>query len=214
MGSVFGKVTDERPSHTTVLEPEVAGFEVRCYDRLLAAQVVCKDGERGFHALARYIAENSVRSREGGARFDGATVPLHSENEPHPSPFVLQRVYLPFKFKALAELPRPTSDDISLVALEPACYAVKTFSGPSWGDNVRDHETALRAAVQREFAGGVADPQTKLWRYNAPWCLSFYRTNEVALRLTSQAVSAAAALRTLHVAAQTHAAAANSKPQP
>ena len=61
MASIFGAVTSETPPKRVIAS--TACYEIRCYDRRLAAEVVCKDTEKGFNALARYVAESAVDLR-------------------------------------------------------------------------------------------------------------------------------------------------------
>jgi hypothetical protein len=204
MGTVFGKIDAERPVHQTLAAGE--SYEIRCFDRLLAAEVVCKEENRGFNALARYVAESQVR-KDGGAKFGAMTTPLHVETEPFPSPFVRTALFMPARFKELKELPAPSSEDVKLVELPPTCYAVKTFPGPSWGDNIKDRERELRDALTTDGVVITAtDSQPKLWRYNPPWTLSFYRTNEIVFRIDN-AQAAAAKLAALTAAKKQNTAA-------
>jgi hypothetical protein len=61
MASIFGAVTSESPPKRVIAS--TACYEIRCFDRRLAAEVVCKDTEKGFNALARYVAESAVDLR-------------------------------------------------------------------------------------------------------------------------------------------------------
>lgn len=61
MASIFGAVTSESPPKRVIAS--TANYEIRCFDRRLGAEVVCKDTEKGFNALARYVAESAVDLR-------------------------------------------------------------------------------------------------------------------------------------------------------
>lgn len=115
------------------------------------------------------------------------TAPLHSEvlpDQDSPEPLKRTAMFMPAKFQSLDELPKPSSDDIQLSAMPPACYAVIKFAGGINSFRLGDNERRLRVALAKDGVRiDAQDSQSKLWRYNPPWSLPFLRTNELAYKV-------------------------------
>jgi hypothetical protein len=154
---------------------------------LIIQEAITRDENRGFGALARYVAESAVRREASADRKMEMTAPLHSEvlpDQDSPDPLKRTALFMPSKFKSLSDLPPPSSDDIQLTTMPASCYAVIKFAGGVNSIRLGDNELKLKQALVKDGVKiDASDAQSKLWRYNPPWSLPFLRTNELAFKV-------------------------------
>jgi hypothetical protein len=210
MGSVFGKRDVEEPEHATQYTAQQlpSRFEVRKYP---ARWAICTENDnKAFMRLAGYIGVGSKPKNAGAARI-AMTAPVVTEAAKKPKGTAIamtapvvnsgtdMKFILPSKFGE-GDIPPVPLDDRVRVEMLPAEYlAVTTFNGSL----NRDAESDPRALAHRDQVVKDAkevgllpeevDPEAlniRVYRYNPPWCLPAWRTNEVAIPLTEEQVDA------------------------
>ena len=91
---------------------------------------------------------------------------------------------LPSAFKSLQDLPRPNTRQVELSSVPNLTVAALQFSGATSDEVVAEQERRLREYIsQDEKIRFREDASVFLARYNAPWTIPFYRTNEVMLQV-------------------------------
>ena len=153
------------------IEEEV---QIRQYDRFTLAKVARGDVENGsdnqlFRPLADYIFGNNVREEKIAMTAPVAQTMVGSQAQD-------MAFFLP---KALANPPQPKNKDISLIAGE-MIVAVLRYRG-GWSVNKFENaklELQRKLSNQKEWRV-VGDP---IWaRYNSPFSVPAFRTNEVMI---------------------------------
>ncbi len=92
--------------------------------------------------------------------------------------------FLPSAFKSLQDLPRPNTRQVELSSVPNLTVAALKFSGSTSDEVVADQERRLREYISQDEKIRVReDASVFLARYNAPWTIPFYRTNEVMLQV-------------------------------
>merc|ERR1711990_1264892 len=89
------------------------------------------------------------------------------------------RFFLPKKYGNANEAPKPSSNNVKVVDVEPRVVAVRTFSGKFKRNNIYCHKELLLSSLKEDE---IAVKDTKLievFGYNPPWTLNAFRTNEV-----------------------------------
>jgi hypothetical protein len=164
------------------------GFEVRDYAPYVVAEVTvpgpeAEAGNQGFRILAAYIF-----SKNAGQQSIAMTAPVTQAAEPvkiamtapvtqsaSATGFVVQFT-MPAAY-TLATLPRPLDEQIRLVGMPAARYAVIRFSG-FWTDaNYQEHLRQLQALMAAQSLPATGAPIYA--RYDAPFVPWFLRRNEI-----------------------------------
>ncbi len=184
----------EEPNFALVLKD--GAFELRDYAPTVVAEVLVTGdqqlaGRKGFRLLAGYIfganrkgqkiamtapvTKTAQWSKDGAGEKIAMTAPvtLTAGMGDWRVRFTMPRRY------ALADLPVPTDQAVTLMALPAARLAVLRFSGLAGEARVAD-ETARLLAMVRTRGLQPIGPST-IARYNPPWTLWFLRRNEVML---------------------------------
>lgn len=91
--------------------------------------------------------------------------------------------YLPPEYD-VSSAPRPTDDDVDLVAVPERTLAVKRFTWRPTDDRVREQTTSLLDTLDGADVPIVGDPL--FLGYDAPWTLPFLRRNEVAVEVDTR----------------------------
>ncbi|CAN6807726.1 unnamed protein product [Brassica oleracea] len=184
MGMVFGKIAVETPKHTVVKSGD--GYEIREYPPAVAAEVTYDpsefkgDKDGGFMVLAKYIGvfgkpENQkpekiamtapVVTKEGGGGDEKKTVTMQ---------FLLPEVY-----KKAEDAPLPTDERVVIKEEGGRKYGVVTFSGTAAEGAVSEKVKKLSSDLERD--GFKITGDYVLARYNPPWTLPPFKTNEVMI---------------------------------
>lgn len=176
----------EEPAYSVVRSH--SGFEVRDYAPYVVAEVTvpgpeAEAGNQGFRILAAYIF-----GKNAGQQSIAMTAPVTQAAEPvkiamtapvtqsaSATGFVVQFT-MPAAY-TLETLPRPLDEQIRLVGMPTARYAVIRFSG-FWTDaNYQEHLRQLQALMAEQSLPATGAPIYA--RYNAPFVLWFLRRNEI-----------------------------------
>lgn len=89
------------------------------------------------------------------------------------------------RFHALSEVPQPLDDRVQLKEIPASTLAVSQFSWFASPENVNERTRELKEALKRDGISLADENESPaLFRYNPPWCLPFFRTNEIALHVT------------------------------
>lgn len=188
VGAVVGiRWGTEEPDHSVV--DRVGPVEIRRYGARIAAETTVDADEEearniGFRRLAHYIfggnhsntsiAMTAPVAQEPNGRQIAMTAPVAQSRSGESS----IRFFMPSKF-TLDTLPRPDSDRVHLVEVDPETIAVLRYSG----DRSAAAVERKRAELLDHLAGGPyrATGEAFSWFYDPPFTLPFRRRNEVAV---------------------------------
>ena len=92
---------------------------------------------------------------------------------------VMMRFVLPSKYGTAEEAPKPVDERVGIKEEGERVYAVVKFSGVATESVVQEKVRRLRESLERD-GRAVTGPHL-LARYNPPWTLPSFRTNEVLL---------------------------------
>ncbi|KAF8063885.1 hypothetical protein N665_1179s0009 [Sinapis alba] len=197
MGMVFGKIAVETPKYTVAKSGD--GYEIREYPPAVAAEVTYdpsefkgeKDG--GFMVLAKYIGvfgkpENQkpekiamtapVITKEGEKIAMTAPV-VTKEGGGGEKKTMTMQFLLPEMYKKAEDAPRPTDERVVIKEEGGRKYGVVTFSGTTAESVVSEKVKKLRSDLERD--GFKITGDFVLARYNPPWTLPPFKTNEVMI---------------------------------
>lgn len=193
---IFGKIPVETPKYETIKTTDE--YEIRNYPPRVVAQVTYdqsevkdKDGY-GFDILANYIGAfgNPKNVKNTAPEQIAMTAPvITKETIAMTAPVVTKEgegktmtmeFMLPEKYKSVEEAPKPLDERVQLREQGEMKYGVVKFSGlvRSLKDKaVAEKTEKLRKCLERDGFRVIGDPI--LARYNPPWTLPFFRTNEI-----------------------------------
>lgn len=148
-------------------------FELRDYPALLVIETPMAAGkDNGFMRLFRFI---------GGANSEqqkiAMTTPVFMSREPTRQTMAF---VLPEKLKSDGA-PKPTNPDVTLRELPPGRFAVLRFSGGQKAKNEAEALERLRTWMRSQELKTSTEPVFAY--FDPPWTPSFWRRNEVMLRL-------------------------------
>ena len=196
MGMVFGKISVETPKYTVVKSCD--GYEIREYPPAVAAEITYDPSEfkdnrdGGFTVLAKYIGvfgkpENQkpekiamtapVITKEGEKI--AMTAPVVTKEEGSEKKTVTMQFLLPEVYKKAEDAPRPTDERVVIKEEGGSKYGVVTFSGNAAESVVSEKVKKLRSDLERD--GFKITGDYVLARYNPPWTLPPFKTNEVMI---------------------------------
>jgi SOUL heme-binding protein len=194
-GSVVGvRAGTEEPRFD--VKQRVDGLEIRRYDSRIAAQTAVTGAEEqalreGFRRLVGYIfganhgkskiAMTAPVSQQRGATSGeriAMTAPVSQESGADGSWVV--RFFMPAEW-TLDTLPEPDDRSVELIAVPPATFAVRRFSGDRRPRAVAARTDELLRALPA--AGYEQSGPAVAWFYDPPWTLPFRRRTEVAVAL-------------------------------
>ncbi|KAL8197777.1 hypothetical protein R6Q57_024218 [Mikania cordata] len=192
MGMVFGKITVATPKFEVL--QSTADYEIRQYSPSVAAEVTYdpaqlkgnKDG--GFSILANYIGALG-NPRNTTAEKIAMTAPVITKAEKidmtapvvtkEKGGMVTMQFILPEKYKTVAETPTPLDERVVIKAEGERKYGVVGFSGVANEVVVKEKVEKLTKDLERD--GYKVAGEFVLARYNPPWTLPAFRTNEVMI---------------------------------
>ena len=188
MGSVFGKIGEERPEYTvrSVVEGE---YEIRDYKPNIAIETTRsfdnpKEVDSGpFMRLAGYIG---VRTSPQNIRQEPismtAPVVCVKSAETETSCDKMQFI-LPSK---LIDPPEPNEgSQVSVIKRSEKIMAVSTMNGSMDDKQFEKERDRLLEKLSRDGVEILKPMYWETYRYNPPWTISSMRTNEVAIQLAS-----------------------------
>ncbi|CAA7052199.1 unnamed protein product [Microthlaspi erraticum] len=152
---VFGKPENEKPEKIAMTAPVITkeGEKIA-----MTAPVITKESEK-------IEMTSPVVTKEGGGEGGKKMVTMQ---------FLLPAVY-----KKAEDAPRPTDERVRIIEEEGRKYGVVTFSGTAGESVVSEKVKKLTSDLERD--GFKVTGDFILARFNPPWTLPPFRTNEVMI---------------------------------
>ncbi|KAJ7950214.1 Heme-binding-like protein [Quillaja saponaria] len=197
MGMILGKISVETPKFEVI--KSTIDYEIRKYLPRVIAQVTYdpaqfkgnKDG--GFMVLANYIGalgnpQNTkpekiamtapVITKSSGEKI-AMTAPVVTKAGEGGEKMVTMQFVLPAKYAKAEEAPKPVDERVVIVEEGEKNYGVVKFGGVATEQVVEEKVDKLRKSLEKDGYKVIGD--YLLARYNPPWTLSAFRTNEVMI---------------------------------
>ena len=164
----------ETPKYTVLKKYDE--FEIRQYDSMIIAQTTLPSASydasssMGFRRVASYIFGGNDKNES-----ISMTSPVFMEMGANTKmAFVMPKNY------KLEALPKPNSEDVQLIVIEPKKYAVIKFSGYASDEKIKEKSQKLQNLISRENLNKVGTFQ--YLGYNPPWKI-IGRKNEIAVEI-------------------------------
>ena len=204
MGSIFGRISEEMPKYTLLKSVASSQVQIRRYAPNVAIKYDIsarpsnadrnKDENGGFMKLAGYIGVGG-RAQNSRGEAIAMTAPVVMTKD-RKMEFILPESQFGdgIENNNVEKPPSPTNPDVHVVNRPEVLMAVKTFSG-NWGDEAFDYqknelmkilstEKADEDGADLKSSFTIKTPlNVETYRYNPPWTISIWRTNEVAIEL-------------------------------
>ncbi|KAJ4704533.1 Heme-binding-like protein [Melia azedarach] len=196
MGMVFGKISVETPKYEVI--QSTPHYEIRKYAPSVIAEVTYdpssfkgnKDG--GFSVLASYIGalgnpQNAMpekiamtapvitKSPPGGEKI-AMTAPVVTKSD---EKMVTMQFLLPAKYQKAEEAPKPVDERVVIREEGERKYGVLRFGGVAKDEVVEEKVDKLKKSLEKDGYKVIGD--FLLARYNPPWTLPAFRTNEIMI---------------------------------
>lgn len=194
MGMVFGKISVETPIFEVIQSTD--DYEIRKYSPSVIAEVTYDpsqfkgDRDGGFMVLANYIgALGNPQNRKPekiamtapvitkSAEKIAMTAPVVTKSGGGEKKMVVMQFILPAKYGNAEEAPEPVDDRVVIREEGERKYGVVRFGGVATEEVVEGKVKKLKESLEREGFKVVGD--FLLARFNPPWTLPPFRTNEV-----------------------------------
>ena len=146
MGIVFGVTGTKEPTYTIISNAE--GYQLRAYQSYFIAEVPsAQQNGDDFRTLAKYIGvfgtPENILQRPIDMTAPVLLDPNINKKLAMTSPVISgdkkMAFVLPFDFKDLAEIPKPTNERVKIKSIPEKLVAVKSFSG-SYSDNIGEEQ--------------------------------------------------------------------------
>ncbi|KAF5476197.1 hypothetical protein F2P56_007930 [Juglans regia] len=198
MGMVFGRICVETPKYEVIQSS--AAYEIRKYVPSVIAEITYdpsqfkgnKDG--GFTVLANYIGAlgNPQNTRPEKIAMTTPVITKNPEKIAMTTPVVTKtggageeelknmvtmQFLLPAKYQKAEEAPRPVDERVVIREEGERKYGVVKFGGVATEEVVKGKVEKLKQSLEED--GYKVIGQFLLARYNPPWTLPPFRTNEV-----------------------------------
>ncbi|KAK1396823.1 Heme-binding-like protein, chloroplastic [Heracleum sosnowskyi] len=198
MGMIFGKISVETPKYQ--LLKTTPDYEIRKYPPCVIAQVTYnpsqfkgnKDG--GFMILANYIGalgnpQNKmpetiamtapvITKSSPSSEKIAMTAPVVTKSGDEGSVMVMEFI-LPDKYNKAEEAPEPVDERVVIREERERKYGVVKFSGSATEEVVAERVGKLKEVLERDGVKIVGE--YLLGRFNPPWTLPMFKTNEVMI---------------------------------
>mmetsp|Transcript_8923 Transcript_8923/g.15757 ORF Transcript_8923/g.15757 Transcript_8923/m.15757 type:complete len:240 (+) Transcript_8923:79-798(+) len=175
LGSVFGVVDVDVASYEVLKKADT--YEIRRYAESTAV-VTSGGADRGaFMRLAGFIGVMGQAQNDRHEKI-AMTAPVVTEETVRGEEM---QFILPSQLNG--SVPQPTQRGVHLVTRPCAVFGVETFSG-SWASS--EFARRAKALAANLKADGYSLNEKAAWqymRYNPPWTLGPFRTNEVAVQI-------------------------------
>lgn len=197
MGLVFGRITVETPKFEVIQSS--TDYEIRKYAPSVLAEVTYdpsqykgnKDG--GFMVLANYIGavgnpQNTKPEKiamtapvitKSSSEKIAMTAPVVTKEGGEEQKMVTMQFLLPAKYKKAEEAPKPVDERVVIREEGERKYGVVKFGGVATEQVVEEKVEKLKKSLERD--GYKVIGEFVLARYNPPWTLPPFRTNEVMI---------------------------------
>ncbi|CAL5210914.1 unnamed protein product [Lathyrus oleraceus] len=194
MGMVFGKIGVETPRYEVIKTTQ--DYEIRKYAPSVAAEVTYdpsqfkgnKDG--GFMILANYIGalgnpQNTKPEKiamtapvitKDSAEKIAMTAPVVTNER---NKMVTMQFILPASYGKAEEAPKPIDERVVIREEGERKYGVVKFGGVASDEVVKEKVEKLKLSLEKDGFKVVGD--FLLGRYNPPWTIPMFRTNEVMI---------------------------------
>ncbi|KAI4354624.1 hypothetical protein L6164_003473 [Bauhinia variegata] len=199
MGMVFGKISVETPKYEVI--KSTPDYEIRSYAPSVMAEVTYDpsqfkgDKDGGFMVLANYIGAlgNPHNAKPEKIAMTAPVITKNPESEKiamtapvvtrtgevGEKKMVTMQFILPAKYCKAEEAPKPTDERVVIREEGERKYGVVKFGGVATDDVVEDRAEKLKKNLERDGYKVVED--FLLARYNPPWTIPMFRTNEVMI---------------------------------
>lgn len=203
MGEVFGKISVETPKYTVTESKN--NYEIRKYPPSVIAQITYDpsqfkgDKDGGFFVLANYIgvagnpgnmkpekiamtAPVITKTPEKGSAAEkiAMTAPVVTKlGEGEEKNVVTMQFLLPAKYQKAEEAPKPVDERVAILEEGERKYGVVRFRGVATVKVVQDKVESLKKSLESDGYKVIGD--YVLARYNPPWTLPIFRTNDVMI---------------------------------
>lgn len=195
MGMILGKITVETPKFEVL--HSCPDYEIRRYSPSVVAEVTYDpkqlkgDRDGGFMILANYIGVLGQPQNSKPEKI-AMTAPVITKTSPEPEKIamtapvitkgdgmVTMQFVLPSKYQKVDDAPKPTDERVVIKEEGEKKYAVVRFSGVASDKVVEEKVRKVKESLERDGHKGVGD--FLLARYNPPWTLPPFRTNEIMI---------------------------------
>ncbi|KAM7526428.1 hypothetical protein LguiA_016330 [Lonicera macranthoides] len=195
MGMILGKISVETPKFELIKSTE--SYEIRKYFSQVIAEFTYDpsqfEGKKdaGFTVLANYIGAlgNPQNTKPEKIAMTAPVITKSSEKIAMTTPVVTKegkddkmvtmQFILPDKYKKAEEAPRPVDERVVIREEGERKYGVVKFSGVATDEVVEGKVESLKKELERDGYKVLGD--YVLARYNPPWTLPPFRTNEVMI---------------------------------
>ncbi|KAL9227040.1 hypothetical protein vseg_002782 [Gypsophila vaccaria] len=192
MGMVLGKIPVETPKYEVLKTSD--DYEIRKYPPSIVAEITYtpsemkgNDKDGGFTVLASYIGAFGTANNTASEKIAMTAPVITSEKIPMTAPVVTtgngetvtMQFILPSKFRSVEEAPKPVDERVLVREEGERKYGVVSFSGVAADQTVKEKVERLKKAVEGD--GFKVVGEYLLARYNPPWTLPMFRTNEVLI---------------------------------
>ncbi|CAL0306313.1 unnamed protein product [Lupinus luteus] len=196
MGMVLGKISVETPKYEVIKSTNE--YEIRKYPPSVLAEVTYEPSEfngnkdGGFRVLANYIGalgnpQNTkpekiamtapVITKDTGEKIAmTAPVVTKADSEENENKKVTMQFILPALYGKAEEAPKPTDERVVIREEGERKYGVVKFGGVANEEVVKEKVEKLRKSLEIDGFKVIGD--FLLARYNPPWTIPAFRTNE------------------------------------
>mmetsp|Transcript_104066 Transcript_104066/g.164326 ORF Transcript_104066/g.164326 Transcript_104066/m.164326 type:complete len:245 (-) Transcript_104066:106-840(-) len=174
LNSVFGVIDVSTPDYEVLHKGQ--GYEIRWYPASTAIASHAS-AHSSFMSLAGFIGVMGKPQNDRHEKI-AMTAPVVTMQSSHGEEM---QFILPSNVNGTA--PHPTNHGVRLVTRPSSAYGVETFSG-SWSTyDVGERAKKLQRQLKSDGYILKEDQPWQLFRYNPPWTISAFRTNEVAVAI-------------------------------
>lgn len=199
---VFGKICVENPKFQILKSG--AGYEIRRYPPCVVAQVTYDPSQTGgnkdsgFSVLASYIGAigRPQNTKPEKIAMTAPVITFSTEpekismtapvittsgeaGEEKKNKLVTMQFVLPSKYAKADEAPKPTDERVVIKEVGEKIYGVVSFTGVATDSVVEERVKKLKECLEKD--GYKVIGEFVLARYNPPWTLPPWRTNEVMI---------------------------------
>ncbi|XP_055807942.1 heme-binding-like protein At3g10130, chloroplastic [Solanum dulcamara] len=196
MGMVFGKICVETPKYELI--QSTADYEIRKYPAAVIAQITYDptqfkgNKDAGFEILVNYIGllgtpQNAKPEKIAmttpvitkSSEKIAMTTPVVTKSGDGENNTVTMQFILPAKYTKAAESPKPLDERVVIIEEGEMKYGVLKFSGTPSDRVVKEKVENLKKWLERDGCKIIGE--FELARYNPPWTLPPFKTNEVRI---------------------------------
>ncbi|GAV65484.1 SOUL domain-containing protein [Cephalotus follicularis] len=141
----------------------------------MTAPVITKSSDSKKIAMTAPVITKSSESEK-----IAMTVPVVTKSgEGEEKKTVTMQFLLPSKYRKAEEAPKPVDERVVITEEGERKYGVVKFAGIATDKVVKEKEAKLKRSLERD--GYKVIGKFVLARYNPPWCVPAFRTNELRL---------------------------------